>query len=503
MKKKFFCGLIVIVLLVLTFALAACNATKIVEIDFSLKSDNLIAEAEVVGEDLQPKEKSSRENLLDKNRGYWKITRKQNTGIAEFKLKNIATFNTAVICEAGDNVRYFRLEAYVDGKWQKIYMSEKINAQRILSFDSVTTDKVRLIIDNFIGDSCKIKSIELYNASSEREANKFNTTVYQRIDGEKPSDILAKGEQYASTFARYYDVYNTIIVFGAVNWNEKGEMVFANGEEYFAKEISALKKLVAMRNNPHKVNIVVTALADGAGGGHKGVNVLMKANHTAIATAMVNKFIKPVEEGGYGLDGLDIDWEYPQTKKDWKCYDTFIKELDEKMTAINPNAIISAALSAWALKMSKQTLDRIDQIQYMAYDDFNEDGIQSTLHSAQMGLQRFIDNGASLSKINIGIPTYGRPNDRTGYWPNWKHLQAENMYFNNVYYNMFYEEKYMEMAGYCSPALAGDKTTLALFSGCGGIMVFRLTTDKLMDDPTAVACGIENTLKRYFSSWGK
>lgn len=54
---------------------------------------------------------------------------------------------------------------------------------------------------------------------------------------------------------------------------------------------------------------------------------------------------------------------------------------------------------------------------------------------------------------------------------------------------------------FCSPALAGDKTAYTLFSGAGGVMVFRVACDKTMDDPNSVACGIENTLKRYVQNW--
>lgn len=51
------------------------------------------------------------------------------------------------------------------------------------------------------------------------------------------------------------------------------------------------------------------------------------------------------------------------------------------------------------------------------------------------------------------------------------------------------------------PALAGDKLALALFSGAGGVMVFRSCCDKTMDDPNSVACGLENTLHRYAENW--
>lgn len=206
---------------------------------------------------------------------------------------------------------------------------------------------------------------------------------------------------------------------------------------------------------------------------------------------------------------FDIDWEYPQNKKDWACYDVFMKELDEKMAQVKPDAIISAALSAWALGMRAETMEIIDQIQYMAYDDIDIDGVQSTIYNAQKGIALFEKNGADKSKINIGIPSYGRPINGASYWHSWKDLQANNMYFDSRYERVNCENKnyYMDNT-FCSPALAGDKTALAIFGGCGGIMVFRLTCDKLMNEQengknVAVANGIEDTLKRYFPNWGK
>lgn len=504
MKKGKLIALAAFLVIILLCAFTGCANGNIVAIDFDKLGVDLMKDSKVIMEDdiFNKKESSMRANLL-KDSGSWTVKKGvEDYKSAEFELKEKSTFNTAVICEDGSKVKYFRLEAFVDDAWKTIYKSEKLNKERVISFDAVTTKNVRLIIDNMDGKSCKIKRLKLYNLNSDTQ--KFNTTVYQRLDGDVPTEIWEKGEEYRKTFARYYDVYNTIIIFGAVNWSESGELVFANGEDWFREQITILKKIVnEYRTNPHEVKIILTALADGAGGGHIGVNTLMHANHTRIATEMVDKFIKPESEGGYDLDGLDIDWEFPQNAKDWKCYDVFMKELDEKMNAVKPSAIISAALSASALKMSKETIGRIDQIQYMAYDNFDSTGIQSTLHQAQIGIQNFVKKGVDLKKINLGIPSYGRPNDYSPYWPTWRELEAEagvtkeSMYFNNIYYNFFFEDKYMEVVGYCSPALAGDKTAVALFSNCGGIMVFRLACDKLMDDPNAVACGIENTLKRY------
>ena len=45
------------------------------------------------------------------------------------------------------------------------------------------------------------------------------------------------------------------------------------------------------------------------------------------------------------------------------------------------------------------------------------------------------------------------------------------------------------------------KVGAAVHSRSGGVMVFRVGCDKLMDDPNSVACGIENALHRYVENW--
>ena len=135
----------------------------------------------------------------------------------------------------------------------------------------------------------------------------------------------------------------------------------------------------------------------------------------------------------------------------------------------------------------------------MAYDGIDEDGYQSSLQQAEDGVKAFVDNGCDLSKINIGIAAYGRPVNSTPYWANWRTLEEAN-YWDNKYYNVADSDQIYE-GTFCSPALAGDKTAYALFSGAGGVMVFRVACDKTMDDPNSVACGVENALNRYVTNW--
>ena len=418
-----------------------------------------------------------------------------NNSYAEIKLASAAAFNTAMIEEVGNEVQYFRIQAYVNDEWVTVYKSEKIQAMRLCSFDAVTTDRVRLCVDKFRDNDkpAKIRSFKLYNEPV-RESKDFEVTAYQRLDGDVPTEILAKGEEYVKNYAKFYDVYTSIIVFGAINWDENGDISFGEkGEENFAKEVSALKEIISHRSNKeHKVKLIITGLADGAGGDHGGVNGYMSKHLDRISQQIISLVEK------YDFDGVDVDWEYPATAEDWKNYDTFMAKLYDGINKNGKQRILSTALSSGNLGLSKETFDIIDQIQFMAYDGNDTDGYQSSLDQAQVGIAAFQKNGADISKINIGIAAYGRPINNTPYWANWRDLEQAN-YWDSKYYNVPDGNQIYD-GTFCAPALAGDKTAYALFSGCGGVMVFRVACDKTMDNPNSVACGIENTLNRYFSS---
>lgn len=473
----------------------------------SFKSENQLSGAYVIDEMLCVGEEPDSENMLLDDESCWtpqNPNRKPaaehpdiNNSYCEIRLPESRTFNTALIEEIGNQVQYFRIQALVNDEWKTIYQSEKIQSMRLCSFDAVTTDTVRLSIDKFRSNetSAQIKSFKLYNETPV-EAENFEVTTYQRLDGDVPTEILAKGDEYVKNYARFYDVYSTVILFRTIVWDENGNMTFGDlTEEQFAAEVSALKKIISKRSNPeHEVKIIITALSDGVWQeGGMTVNEYMTKNWEGVAdkiAAFVDK---------YDFAGVDIDWEYPSSSADWGIYDKFIARLDDNMNKDNNGRILTAALSAWGLGMSKDTLDRLDQIQFMAYDGCDDDGYQSSLQQAEEGLVDFINNGADISKINIGIAAYGRPINNTPYWASWRDLKQAN-YWDNKYYNVEDGGQIYE-GTFCSPALAGDKTAYALLSGVGGVMVFRSGCDKTMDNPNSVACGIENALKRYVKNW--
>ena len=317
--------------------------------EITLQSENVLDGAAISFESLKKDEKPDAINMLSNDNSCWTAQAPAgmpadgypdaNNSYAEIQLTQKSEFNTAIIEESGNEAQFFRLQAFINDEWVTVYQSEKIQAMRICSFDTVTTDKIRLSIDKFRSEDTpvKIKSLKLYN-EPKRDMTDFEVTAYQRLDGDVPTEILAKGEDYVNNYARFYDVYSTIIVFAAVHWDENGKMNFGeSGEEKFASEVAALKEIIAHRSNQsHRVKLIVTALADGAwGDGHNGVNSYMADCWEDVANQIVD-FTKK-----YDFDGVDIDWEYPASADDWKNYDSFIQKLDRNLSEYKEDFVIS------------------------------------------------------------------------------------------------------------------------------------------------------------------
>ncbi|KAK2718199.1 chitinase-3-like protein 1 [Artemia franciscana] len=133
----------------------------------------------------------------------------------------------------------------------------------------------------------------------------------------------------------------------------------------------------------------------------------------------------------YGFDGFDMDWEYP-TQRGGVAEDreNFIELLRELKAALSPHGLLLTC----AVSPGEQVIDEaydipivaelLDYINLMAYD-YHGAWEQFTGHNAPLyphplddgnvtnfnvnySLNYWISNGAPPSKINLGLPFYGR-----------------------------------------------------------------------------------------------
>ncbi|TFK75441.1 glycoside hydrolase [Pluteus cervinus] len=138
----------------------------------------------------------------------------------------------------------------------------------------------------------------------------------------------------------------------------------------------------------------------------------------------VESSVKLLED--YGLDGLDVDYEYPSNDEQARGYTQLLREmrlaLDRHAQQKGPNCHFLLTIAAPCGPQNYRKLhieemdDYLDFWNLMAYDFSGSwDQIanhQANVHdgpiSASEAIYYYIDKGVSRSKIIMGVPLYGR-----------------------------------------------------------------------------------------------
>ncbi len=194
------------------------------------------------------------------------------------------------------------------------------------------------------------------------------------------------------------------------------------------------------------------------------------AANPAYITTFVNNCVSLVTT--YNLDGIDIDWEYPDAGASADQYVTFMSALATVMHS--RGKLLTAAVIGRANKGVKpEIFDLVDFLNIMSYDGGTP---HSTYAMAVADLRSWRAKGLSKDKAILGVPFYGK-DPYTAY----KTLVANDPsaankdQVGNVYYNGI-------------PTMV-QKTKLAADSG-GGIMIWELSQDTR--DATSLLTAIYN-----------
>eukprot|EP00510_Aplanochytrium_minuta_P008615 CAMPEP_0184045502 /NCGR_PEP_ID=MMETSP0956-20121227/941_1 /TAXON_ID=627963 /ORGANISM="Aplanochytrium sp, Strain PBS07" /LENGTH=349 /DNA_ID=CAMNT_0026336791 /DNA_START=91 /DNA_END=1137 /DNA_ORIENTATION=- len=109
------------------------------------------------------------------------------------------------------------------------------------------------------------------------------------------------------------------------------------------------------------------------------------------------------------LDGIDLDWEMPQTLEETELYGVLIKEV--KAVFMKNGYLLSVALHAGQF-LNTKAYESVDRVNLMAYD--LRRGMHSTLMDTKKVVEMLIDSGIESEKVVLGIPLYGRHLDNPG-----------------------------------------------------------------------------------------
>jgi chitinase len=252
-------------------------------------------------------------------------------------------------------------------------------------------------------------------------------------------------------------------------------------------------------NSPEKLRLIVEK-------GHKnGVKVLISVGGWSYNGALLdstfekmaasdgarNKFVKNVVNfvDEYNLDGVDMDWEYPDLGQSSKNYEKLIVDLNVKLknrgkylTAAVPGSIFKDRGWESAEAVSDRCLKEFDWINIMAYDGENGPG-HSTFSFSETSLGYWNHRGVPKEKLVLGVPFYGRLN-----YKSYKDLVAENR--NYAYQDVVKNNKFT--CYYNGIETIKEKTRLALRRG-SGIMAWEISLDT--NDDLSLLKTIYNTAK--------
>ncbi|MFL5729656.1 MAG: Ig-like domain-containing protein [Cytophagaceae bacterium] len=164
----------------------------------------------------------------------------------------------------------------------------------------------------------------------------------------------------------------------------------------------------------------------------------------------------------YNLDGVDIDWEYPDAGASSNNFAALMQQLSASLHAQGKG--LSAAIAADSYSgggIPASVFGYVDHLNVMAYDNGSEAN-HSSYNFAQSAINYWIGRGCPKDKLILGVPFYARPS-----WNGFNVLVANGANPNSDQFGSDY---------YNGIPTIQSKTQLA-WNSAGGIMIWELSQD--------------------------
>ncbi|KAG0300424.1 hypothetical protein BGZ98_009189 [Dissophora globulifera] len=300
------------------------------------------------------------------------------------------------------------------------------------------------------------------------------------------------------------------------SWNDTGNNLYGN-----FKRLGLLKKA----NRHLKVSLSIGGWTWSTNFAGVAANPQTRANFIKTSIELMNNL---------GLDGLDIDWEYPKTPEDAVNYVSLLRELRQGLDQYaaskgdsNPYLLTGAmpcGETQYSLLRLGEMNQYMDAFYLMAYDLAgswsNVAGHQSNLHKGQISVdkavQHYIRQGIPSHKVVVGMPIYGRAFQNTngighpfdgigpGTWEqgvyDYKHLPmagAVEYYDAESVSSYSYDPTKRELVTYDTPLVIDRKVDYIAQNRLGGAMFWESSADHKSDHDRSLIGSVNNALRRH------
>jgi chitinase len=218
-------------------------------------------------------------------------------------------------------------------------------------------------------------------------------------------------------------------------------------------------KLSSLVSDAHASNVKVLIAVGGWNDGDDSAFETLAANSTS-RDNLVNNLVNLVNQ--YGLDGVDIDWEYPNDGSSATNFSTLMSQLSTAMHS-RGKLLTAAVVATGGSSILNSVFGYVDYLNLMAYDGGGSN--HSTYDYAVQSLNYWTGRGLPASKAVIGVPFYGRSSSE---YVSYSDILARGGNPNADFFNGI---------GYNGIPTIKSKTNLAFDRSAGGIMIWELSQD--------------------------
>lgn len=181
----------------------------------------------------------------------------------------------------------------------------------------------------------------------------------------------------------------------------------------------------------------------------------------------------------YQMDGVDYNWEYPQNAEQWQVWGTLMQESKAFLLGGPSKNVVTFTMymdpNHYNVIRHFDLLRHADFVHCMVYD---QHGQHSTYDFAMTSIQHAKQHQLPLRKFTLGVPFYARhtqTGDPKTYQEVWRQLMKKNKQ------NATAVPRDVDLLGkyyFNSQEMIRKKTTLAVDSGLGGVMIWELGQDE-------------------------